>query len=396
MANGWADLGRALAGGSDTTAAYQRGVAQQAEVERLVAEARIKKSEIDSRMRAPGALVALGAPADLATLAFAGIDPTKISGYTGQMQEQGFRGDAVARALAGDFDGANANLFGVANGPQALASIQDQNLINNQFLAGGGGVSTTDQGRATIRQRDAAAAASRASAASSYATADATRRRLAIAEGQFDLQRRGMWNPSGNVAGGAGAAGSPKLTEQQSKDLVYLRRGSEANALLDALAGNMTATGGQQGYRGVADAFLRGLPGVGESSAVNALVSSERQQAEQAAREFLSAVLRKDTGAAITAQEFEIYGRTFLPQPGDSPATLKQKETARRVALDAIATGLGPERASMALRPPAAAAAPAASLGSAFGGSAAAPTARAHNPQTGQWLVLRNGQWVPE
>lgn len=371
MANGWADLGRALAGGSDTTEAYQRGVAQQAEVERLVAEARIKKSEIDSRMRAPGALVALGAPADLATLAFAGIDPTKISGYTGQMQEQGFRGGAVARALAGDFDGANAYLTGVASGPQALATVEGQNLINNRFLAGGGGISTTEQGQANIRQ-------SNASAASSYATADATRRRLAIAEGQFDLQRRGMWNPSGNVAGGAGAAGSPKLTEQQSKDLVYLRRGSEANALLDALAGNMTATGGQQGARGLVDVFLRGLPGVGESSAVNALVSPERQQAEQAAREFLSAVLRKDTGAAITAQEFEIYGRTYLPQPGDSEATLKQKAAARRVALDAIATGLGPERASLALRPP------------------AAPTARAHNPQTGQWLVLRNGQWVPE
>lgn len=395
MASGWADLGRALAGGSDTTAAYQRGATRTAQLEALIADARIKQSEAAARNNLAGSLTKLGAPADLATVLLGGFDPTKISGYTGQMQEQGFRGDAVARALAGDWDGANANLFGVASGPQALATVEGQNLINNRFLAGGGGVSTTEQGQAGILADHARAAASRASAASSYATADSTRQRLGIAQQQFDLQRRGMWNPSGQAAG-AGAAGTPKLTEQQSKDLVYLRRGSEANALLDDLAGNMTATGGQQGSRGVADVFLRGLPGgIGESSAVNALVSPERQQAEQAAREFLSAVLRKDTGAAITAQEFEIYGRTYLPQPGDSAATLKQKETARRVALDAIATGLGPERASMALRP-AAAPPPARSLGDAFGGSAATPTARARNPQTGQWVVLRNGQWVPE
>src|SRR5690606_3145316 len=105
------------------------------------------------------------------------------------------------------------------NGPQQLATIEGQNLLGNRFLAGGGGVSTTEQGQAGIVADHARAAASRASAASSYATADSTRQRLGIAQQQFGLQRAGLWNPGGKAAGaGAGAAGSPKLTEQQSKD----------------------------------------------------------------------------------------------------------------------------------------------------------------------------------
>ena len=167
--------------------------------------------------------------------------------------------------------------------------------------------------------------------------------------------------------------------------MVYLRRGSEANALLDRYANNLTMTGGDQGWRGIADSVVRALPfGLGEGAAANVAVSGERQQAEQAAKEFLSAILRKDTGAAITNQEIEIYGKTYLPQPGDSESTLQQKARARQVALEAIETGLGPERARLAM--PTAA--------DVFSGNAPAPvqmapraapgTRRRYNPATGR------------
>ncbi|WP_313160212.1 hypothetical protein [Stenotrophomonas sp.] len=338
------------------------------------------------------AAIAAGIPeaqAGLLSSAFAaGYDPTKLSGYIGATQEQGFRGDAVARALAGDFGAANANLMGVANGPVELASVQGQNLINNRLLEGGGGITTTDQGRAGIAADAARAAASYASANSSNASAARTRQASGIDAAQFNLQRNGMWAPGGRSAGGGGSdAGAPKLTEGQSKDLVYLKRGDEANKLLETMAGNLTASGGQQGARGAADVFLRGLPGVGDSAAVNSLVSAPRQQAEQAAREFLAAVLRKDTGAAITSQEFDIYGQTYLPQPGDSAAVLRQKAKSRQVALDAIATGLGPERAAIA-RP--AAGSPA----QAFGGAAPMQVGGGVRPTTGQAPAIgttRNG-----
>lgn len=399
---GWASVGQALAGlgGAGREDSYNRGMAKAAQLDQLVQTARFSREKAmeaeDARKGRGGfapAAIAAGIPEAqaglLSSALMAGYDPTKVSGYLGDNQEQGFREGAVGRALAGDFGGGNAYLMGVANGPVELASVQGQNLLANRLLEGGGGITTTEQGRAGIAADAARAASSYASANSSNATADATRQRLGIAQAQFALQRAGQWNPDGSgAAGGAGgAAGAPKLTEGQSKDLVYLKRGDEANKLLETMAGNLTASGGQQGARGAADVFLRGLPGVGESAAVNSLVSAPRQQAEQAAREFLAAVLRKDTGAAITSQEFDIYGQTYLPQPGDSPAVLRQKANSRQVALDAIATGLGPDRAAIA-RPAAGSAA------QAFGGAAPMQAGGGVRPTTGQAPAIgttRNG-----
>ena len=133
-------------------------------------------------------------------------------------------------------------------------------------------------------------------------------------------------NPDGTVNVTQGAP-NIKLTEGQSKDLTYLTRGEAAMGILDNM-GPILADPGQR----VAGA----VPLAG-----NLLTSPEFQQAQQAGREFLSAVLRKDTGAAITQQEMDIYGQTYLPQPGDSPEVLQQKAESRRIALDAIRTGLG-------------------------------------------------------
>jgi len=140
-----------------------------------------------------------------------------------------------------------------------------------------------------------------------------------------------------------GAGGNLKLTEQQSKDLGYYTRGNEANAQLarqgDALTSRATGERGQ--IRGISDTVIRGAPLIGDSALANSLVSTERQQAEQAGREVLAAILRKDTGAAITNQEMEIYGKMYLPQAGDSEEVLNQKAEARTRALASIRGGLG-------------------------------------------------------
>ncbi|MCP1679409.1 hypothetical protein [Kerstersia gyiorum] len=133
-------------------------------------------------------------------------------------------------------------------------------------------------------------------------------------------------NPDGTVRVSRGA-NMPKLTEQQSKDLVYLTRAESAIETLNRLESQL------------ADPTQRttaSIPLVG-----NATVSPEFQQARQAGEDFLAAVLRKDTGAAITNQEIDIYGRMYLPQPFDSPEVLAQKAQARRTVLDAMRTGLG-------------------------------------------------------
>ncbi len=147
----------------------------------------------------------------MAGLGRAGLNPTQFTGARGDLQEQGFRQDAVGDALAGNWNGANANLMGVARGPVQLATVEGQNLLGNRLLEGGGAVSTTEQGQANIGAAAARARASDASAASSYASAARTRQGAGIDATKFGLQRDGKWNPDGS-AGGSGRAGSGAFT----------------------------------------------------------------------------------------------------------------------------------------------------------------------------------------
>jgi hypothetical protein len=138
-------------------------------------------------------------------------------------------------------------------------------------------------------------------------------------------------NPDGTVSvtqGPVGAGGKP-LTEAQSKDMVFVTRAVGAMPIVDKLGDNLTS-GVQTG--------MGAIPGVG-----NYLKSKEYQQAAQAGKEFLQAILRKDTGAAITKEETAEYGSVYLPQPGDSKAVLAQKKASRQRAVQAIQIGLPPQ-----------------------------------------------------
>lgn len=141
---------------------------------------------------------------------------------------------------------------------------------------------------------------------------------------QWDGQQ---WVPLQAPEGGNPVRSIPKLTEQQSKDLVYYQRGAAALDELDKLEGSLTS-----GW----DRTMSNIPVIG-----NSLVSNNFQQAENAGRNFLASILRKDTGAAVTQSEMDQYSKIFLPQYGDSPETLAQKKEARKTALDAIRSGLG-------------------------------------------------------
>ena len=143
---------------------------------------------------------------------------------------------------------------------------------------------------------------------------------------QWD-ERAGKWIPLQAPEGGNAVKTLPKLTEGQSKDLVYYQRGKQAQENLEGVGTALTGYG---------DTIKGNVPFVG-----NSLVSKDYQLANQAGREFLAAILRKDTGAAVTKQEFEIYGDMYLPRPGDTPEVLQQKKDARSLALDAIKVGMG-------------------------------------------------------
>ncbi len=70
--------------------------------------------------------------------------------------------------------------------------------------------------------------------------------------------------------------------------------------------------------------------------------SPERQATDQAARNFISSSLRQESGAAINETEFARQYEMFFPQPGDTPETLRQKERARRQAIEGFRVAAGP------------------------------------------------------
>lgn len=135
-------------------------------------------------------------------------------------------------------------------------------------------------------------------------------------------------NPDGTVSFSQGGNIKP-LTEGQSKDTVFATRAEGALGLIDQFGDALTSLPETMGSQ---------VPGVG-----NYLKSPEYQQAEQAGKEFLQAILRKDTGAAITPQETAEYGSVYLPRPGDSPEVLAQKKASRLRALEAIKAGMPPQ-----------------------------------------------------
>lgn len=137
--------------------------------------------------------------------------------------------------------------------------------------------------------------------------------------------------PEGSVELVQGAAAVRPFTEQQSKDVVYAARAEGALAALDPVADQLAS---------LSPRLLEYVP-LGQGRRFQ---DPMFQVANNAGLEFLAAILRKDTGAAITAQEIDIYGQTYLPQPGDSPQLLAQKQQARRRALSALQAGMNADQ----------------------------------------------------
>lgn len=104
-------------------------------------------------------------------------------------------------------------------------------------------------------------------------------------------------------------------------------------------------------FQGLGKVEPRGL--IGQSvkdnfpNVANSLSGSTRQLADQAEREFIAAILRYDSGAAIPPEEFVTNGLIYFPRPGDSDEVLKQKAQSRRAAIEGLYAASGPAAAGM-------------------------------------------------
>lgn len=190
--------------------------------------------------------------------------------------------------------------------------------------------------------------------------------------GQGAMQETVVMGPDGKpimVQGGPGT--SAKFTEAQSKDNVYATRAVGALDKLESQGADGTVA---DDLASLKDKVAGAIPVVG-----NYLKSGAYQLAETAGQEFLQAILRKDTGAAITTQEQALYGETYLPQPGDSPQRLAYKKEARLRAVEAIKAGMTPQQIEAAAR---ADAAVVAQLGAASKQGESGPKRLKYNPET--------------
>jgi len=119
-----------------------------------------------------------------------------------------------------------------------------------------------------------------------------------------------------------------QMTEGQSNAALYADRMREADA---------TITSNEKAGMSLGGKALEAVPG----GAGNYLQSDEYQLFEQARRNFINAVLRRESGAVIADSEFANAEKQYFPRPGDSEAVIKQKAANRRSAIEGISRAAG-------------------------------------------------------
>jgi hypothetical protein len=129
-----------------------------------------------------------------------------------------------------------------------------------------------------------------------------------------------------------GKAADRSLNETQAKANLFGTRMREADRILGTLDGKYSpaAVDAKMGADNVP--LIGGLTG----AIGNAMLSSEGQQAEQAQRDFINAVLRRESGAAIAASEFANARKQYFPEPNDSAEKKSQKARNRQLAIQGL------------------------------------------------------------
>jgi hypothetical protein len=147
-------------------------------------------------------------------------------------------------------------------------------------------------------------------------------------------------NPQGKFVPVSGLDGKP-LNESQGNATAYGLRMKEAEAILADLANPKIGDATLRGANVESIPFVGGAVGKVLPSFLGGS-SEQQQQVNQAKTNFITAVLRKESGAAIGKDEFATEDRKYFPQLNDGPKVIKQKEDARRLAIEAMKFQAGP------------------------------------------------------
>jgi hypothetical protein len=118
------------------------------------------------------------------------------------------------------------------------------------------------------------------------------------------------------------------LTESQANAQLYSERMGQAEKELSDVGTDYSPAAVN------AAKSVENVPIVGW--AANALLPEKAQRVGQAQRDFINAVLRKESGASISPGEFASAQRQYFAQPGDSAEVIAQKERNRKTAQQQI------------------------------------------------------------
>lgn len=125
------------------------------------------------------------------------------------------------------------------------------------------------------------------------------------------------------------AANKPKdLKNDQVLSAGFGKRMEQAEQIF----GNLAAKGYNRTDRG--ESLRSWLPGEAQSE--------DFRSQDQAERNFVNALLRKESGSAIGKEEFKSAEQQYFPRPGDTRENLAQKAANRRQAIEMMKLGAGP------------------------------------------------------
>ncbi len=116
--------------------------------------------------------------------------------------------------------------------------------------------------------------------------------------------------------------------KEQFDAATYGKRMEQADQILDSLA--------DQGFNRASFS-----EGVKSALIPNALRGDQFKSQEQAERNFINAVLRRESGAAISPAEFENAQLQYFPRAGDTPAVLAQKKQNRMQGIEGLKSASG-------------------------------------------------------
>ncbi len=177
----------------------------------------------------------------------------------------------------------------------------------------------------------------------------ASRDALTAAEGGKPQLVDGQWvyrptaqNPIGRVVNVAGMNDKP-LNESQGAATNFGMRALKAHEIISEL--EKTGEGKPGNIKRFATAATPGL-GMNLDDSVGTLMnwtqSDSQQKAEQAQINFITAVLRKESGASISPGEFVTAKKLYFAQPNDGAAVLEEKRKARESAIEGLKAQAGP------------------------------------------------------